>query len=147
MTSNMDFLMKLYLMNFVNQQQKVPSGNLLNAHPGLPLADPIANSNYIQQLFLQKALESMQNTSDTNLYNQQINNSLFSSTVSSTPKSSFNDSDNKTDISSQHASSSNNFSTPSSISSNDKSSLLMDAELSKSPIGVSYSYKCSWKSD
>lgn len=142
----MDFLMKLYLMNFVHQQQSPLSASLLSNPSTLPLAETIANSNFFQQIFLKNALETMQNISNdsnTNNFSNQMNNYLFPSTVISTPSSSFDESDFKNNISAQHGNSStNNFSTPSSISSNDKSSILADASSTLSPLGVRIQYKC-----
>ncbi|KAL5290153.1 CASZ1.2 family protein [Megaselia abdita] len=103
MTSNMDFLMKLYLMNFVQQQQKSSTANNITnvIPPATSLADPTAN-------------------------------------ITSTPTSSFDDSDYKSNISIQHGSNSTNtFSTPSSISSDDKSSILVDASSTLSPLSMS----------
>lgn len=136
MTSNMDFLMKLYLMNILNQQQKSSSAN--HQPPELPLADPTANSNLLQQIFLQNALETMQNISNdlnTNIFSNHMNNFLFPSTVISTPPSSFDESDFKNNISRQHEGSINNFSTPSSISSDEKS-ILVDTSPTISPLSV-----------
>lgn len=145
-TSNMDFLMKLYLMNLVQQQQKSSSAyNMSNIQPPtVPLADQVANSNYFQQLFLQNAIETMQTISNdinTNLFGNQINNSFVSSTVTSTPTSSFDDNEYRANISAQPTNSStNNFSTPSSISSDEKSYTLMDAGSTISPLSVKNSH-------
>lgn len=136
----MDFLMKLYLMNFLNQQQKSSSANHLTQPPELPLADLTANSNLFQQIFLQTALETVQNISNdlnTNIFSNQMNNLLFPSTVISTPSSSFDESDFKNNLGTQHeGSSTNNFSTPSSISSDERSSILVDTSSTISPLSV-----------
>lgn len=135
MSSNLDFLTKLYLINYVHHQGKSPSVN-----PTVSLAEPIANSNfYQQQIFLQNAIDAMQNIySDLNknTFNSQTNNYLFPSTVISTPSASFEENDFKNYIRLQHGNCSlNNFSSPSSISS-DKSSILVDSSTAISPLCV-----------
>lgn len=134
----MDFLTKLYLLNFVHHQQQSASVNQVTQ--AASLADPIANSNfYQQQIFLQNTIDTMQNIySDLskNTFNTQINNYLFPSTVISTPSPSFEESDCTSSIGFQQVcNSTNNFSSPSSLSS-DKSSILVDSSSTTSPLCV-----------
>lgn len=133
-------------MNIVQQQQQqiaLTNHTSNRFSPATPITDPIANSNYLQQLYLQNALESIQNISNnlnTNFQNNTFDNVLFSSTVTSTPTSSFEDNDSKINSNNTCLTknlSSNNLSTPSSISSDDKSLLMDNNGLMLSPCSVS----------